>query len=228
MTLSREEYERRASRTCKNCGKRLGELGVKDQRRLTCSARCGHDSRMKEKVVVLCLVCEKEVARYRHLVERFGGACCSRQCQRTWAGRSVAKWHLRLPVLYFCECGELSKNQQCRKCSRWERRLQTVAGQALKRFRPRSWNEVFNSMVGFHSKRVSTPRPEPKEQEGPRKWWIALKTAEKRSLASMTWRQKLSNMAGNQRQRMQRKSRAKDLKECDAHKTEDATTAARS
>lgn len=207
-------------RPCRGCGKPINKL---DKRSVYCCRDCGKLGR----VVVQCVVCSKDIVRTTSEVERFPTACCSRRCQLSWAARSQKMYTrkaARLPVLVRCDCGELDSQRPCSNCSRWQSLLQTKANQALRRFPQRTWRSVLSVLAKANKNRVGTACQTALRKDGPKKWSTALNEASKHSLMSMSWRQKLSNMAGNQKRRMLRKSMVQTLNDSCVYKGGGAIT----
>jgi len=93
VTLSAEQRQDRLSRPCKRCGKPLNSLRTGRKVAVFCSTECRVGSKKAELREVQCCVCEKHIVRRVEKSASDGAKfCCSRECQRVWAGHCGIKW----------------------------------------------------------------------------------------------------------------------------------------
>lgn len=184
---------------CKGCGGSYKKRYSKDK---YCSPVCKPKPRpIKEYQCVGCGNVFKAIETGHH------NRCCSRQCQQKFRG-SQSQIHIsktrRLPIIQ-----TENRHWHCGECREWVKALEKAATKELSLGTVKvTWRSKLNSIASCNRNRRETSQAAKRDNKYGADWDRKLSTLANVRKQGCKWKAKLSSIAGNQRKRLERKSRA--------------------
>lgn len=226
--IRKEMTRRKNGRPCKKCGV---EFSSRD--RSYCSAECRKAAAVPI-TYTKCGTCGKDVAKKNHLGSSI--LFCGGRCQRVYASSCQPSWKDWIAASGKARQKWYRARSRERYMRSFHRKLSLLAS-ADYTPKKKTWRDKFNSIAqcNKHREELSVIRAPVVNQRKQGKWQrsdVAAWQCRFRSLSVIrkakglvTWKEKLNNIAGNQRRRMKTKSLRQRLRNLKTSRAEDVITA---